>query len=198
MIKIEKLIVQKEFYWMPVVVRDLLIEVPTAVLAGGAIRDHIVGVTPVDYDIFFYDHGKKYYTAVDDARRFLWARGFDCVFECPNGQLYTYKNKDNVKVQLILKRKYEGLHDLFESFDFNLCCYATKDDCSAIYYTREAHNDLYTKKLTLNNIEYPVATINRLYKYRQKGYNTSYVIQQIVETLDVQGTFAGKLELYVD
>lgn len=169
------------------VVQEVCLNYPV-ILAGGAVRDVCHETAPSDYDIFFQD-----FTALRDVQNFLESNGFKLIFSCPNAELFTYmktydplvgNRKIEIKVQLICKRKYTDVGDLLESFDFNACLWAIDLKRNVIFTTKKAIIDVNTKVLSINKITYPSSSINRLYKYRNKGYYVGRAIQEIVEEVN--------------
>lgn len=173
---------------------DLMICYEGTMLAGGAVRDAAYDVEISDYDMFFTDR-----ETLQKCATALGRNGFECTFVCPQGQLYSYKNLKGVKVQLIAKRFYVDMEDLLNSFDFNATYFGTEGDASVFVTKREAIKDVKSKVLTMNNLEFPSATINRLYKYRNKGYYVGVAIKQIVGTIaDMDDYNPEDDQLYVD
>lgn len=163
---------------------DALHKFPCLLLAGGAIRDGLKGRDIVDYDFFFSDLNYK-----DRVKEYFISKGFILTFACPEGKLYSLKksvgkeeDKLYVKVQLICKRAYRDVQDLLESFDFSICQFAISDK-GIITTTKQAIYDNKKMFLRLVNLTYPTATINRISKYKQKGYWTGDAIKQIVKAL---------------
>lgn len=157
-------------------VLELLDKFHCLILAGGAIRDSLKGREIVDYDLFFTN------TAfISRVKEHLVSKGAKLTFACPQGLLFSYTLGD-VKVQLICKRQYASIKDLLDSFDFSICCYAL-DHQGVVYATKHAIRDNRKMVLRLVNLEYPTATINRLYKYRQKGFFVGNAIKDIVGRL---------------
>lgn len=147
-----------------------------SILAGGAIRDGLHGKEISDYDLFFTD-----LLTVALIKEYLPSVGYNLVFACPQGLLYTFK-MDDIKIQLICKRRYEDVYDLLDSFDFTICQYAITGT-SGVYTTRQAIKDSKTNTLNLHKLTFPSATINRLSKYKKKGYYAGKAIKQIVQAI---------------
>lgn len=162
------------------------------ILAGGALRCLVdPNEEIVDYDLFF-----KNTTDLVDTRNELEAFGFRKVFECPQGELYTYVRK-SMKVQLIVKRYYKDVKDLLDSFDFTACQIAIFE--GNLYIAREAIRDIKRKRLNLNTIEYPVATLNRIQKYIKKGYTVNEAFyQELVYRISEKEWPSELMHLYVD
>ena len=163
----------------------MLEENPNVILAGGAVRGALFDEEISDYDLFFI-YNTNNIEAIKDK---LLSDGFSNVFTCPLGQLFTYmkgedfkKPEECVKVQLIVKRTYSGVYDLLYSFDSSVTFFALHE--GIVYTDRQAIKDVRKKQLSLVNLEYPSSTINRLYKYRKKGYYVGHVIKEIVRTIN--------------
>lgn len=154
------------FWKLDPLVAEVVQSLDNVVLAGGAMRALVdIGDTICDYDLFVTD-----LSALEPLKNRLTEAGFNLVFECPEGKLFTYKNED-VKVQVINNRQYVDVYDLINSFDITACCAAW--DGEQVYKNRRFVFDVLNKRINLNKIEYPKATLNRLMKYSQKGYRMS-------------------------
>jgi len=161
------------------------------ILGGGAVRSMITGEPISDYDLFFTGN-----EAVDVTKRYLVDCDFVKVFECPLGELTTYIN-GNVKVQLITKMFYTDPSDLVNSFDFTVTMFAWDGD--KIYTCRRAIKDARKKNLGINEVTFPVATINRIHKYRNKGYRFTEEFGKDLVIKINRGAFdETQLALYVD
>lgn len=171
---------------------DKLLETGLCLLGGGSLRTLIDWRDTIkDIDLFFTQNNN-----VEEVKTFLKESGYNEVFACPKGELFTYK-KGEVKVQLICKRFYADLYDLVNSFDIVACCAGWDGDKLV------THNnwvkDIKLKQITFNQITYPVATIARVYKYLKKGYHYSPTsLADLVIQIN-EGKFDGdQLALYVD
>ena len=171
---------------------DALYSYEGLILAGGAVRDSLFGTEISDYDLFLTD--KADLTAISE---YFVGQGFGLVFACPLGHLFTYvkgedfkKPEECVKVQIICKRRYVDIKDLINSFDFSATYFAMqvdKEDDLVVYTDHRAIKDVRKKQLSLVNLEYPSSTLNRLYKYRNKGYYTGDIIKEIVKVVAQMG-----------
>jgi len=94
--------------------------------------------------------------------------------------------------------------DLINSFDFSSTYFAMlwNDDETyfEVYTDNRAIKDVRKKQLSLVNLEYPSSTLNRIYKYRNKGYYTGHVIKEIVARIaQMGGSYDHENDtLYVD
>lgn len=169
------------------VVENILINFDRQVcVAGGAVRDCVHFEIPADYDLFILNN--PYTTSNNDPDDIisqicsaLESEGFTNTFKCPNGLLYTFKNEDEQKIQLITTEYYSDVTPLLHSFDFSTCMWAY--DGQTVYTCYQAIKDYWKKQLTLFNLPAPAATINRLHKYRNKGYYTGDAILSIADQL---------------
>jgi len=173
-------------------VMDSLYSYEGLILAGGAVRDSIFGTDISDYDLFLTDEAD-----VEAIKSYFLSNGFSNTFTCPLGHLFSYmkgedfkKPEQCVKVQIICKRRYYDVADLINSFDFSATYFAMqvdKEDDLVVYTDHRAIKDVRKKQLSLVNLEYPSSTLNRLYKYRNKGYYTGDIIKEIVKTVALMG-----------
>jgi hypothetical protein len=137
------------------------------VLAGGALRALVDPSEEImDYDLFVLDQ-----SVIPKLKANLEDTGYKPCFECPKGQLYTYKNSEGTKVQIINKRAYKDCEDLIASFDITACC-AAYDGNTFYTHDRFVFDNL-NKLINLNKVEYPNATLRRIVKYSNKGFKLS-------------------------
>lgn len=159
------------------------------ILAGGAVRDALFGTEISDYDLFLTSEADL--AAIE---AYFVGQGFSNTFNCPQGHLFTYmkgedfkKPEQCVKVQIICKRRYFDMKDLINSFDFSATYfgmqYDGEEDELVVYTDHRAIKDVRKKQLSLVNLEYPSSTLNRIYKYRNKGYYTGDIIKEIVKVI---------------
>ena len=173
-------------------VMDALYSYEGLILAGGAVRDTLFDTEISDYDMFLTDKAD-----VEAIKSYFLSNGFSNTFTCPLGHLFSYmkgedfkKPEQCVKVQIICKRRYYDVADLINSFDFSATYFAMqvdKEDDLVVYTDHRAIKDVRKKQLSLVNLEYPSSTLNRLYKYRNKGYYTGDIIKEIVKTVALMG-----------
>lgn len=191
-----------------------------AFLAGGALRTLIADEEISDYDIFFSrlepevidatEHNKfdmfdldlvsdsepspPKYLNVEAVKRILEKERFKQVFACSEGKLFTY-TKGAIKIQLILENS-SYPEDMIGGFDFGACCAAF--DGNFFYYSKAFIRDVKTKKLSINAVTYPAATIKRMVKYAKKGYNISEACVEFMKHISGQVFDEEKLRLYID
>lgn len=151
-------------------------------LAGGAIRRAILGDNlDSDFDFFFED------TAGSD--KFV----VDLTKEVQGGGAKVseiYKNDYNIsftisglvmklgngletspitaKIQIITIVQPQSAQELLDSFDFTICQFAT--DFTNLYCGDTALFDAGRRRLVVNKITYPVASLRRMFKYADQGF----------------------------
>ena len=162
-------------------------------LAGGSLQTLVNKNTTVsDYDLFF-----KTPVVVENVKNKLLNNGFDVIFECPLGELFSYK-KDDVKIQLITKFYYPDIETMLATFDFQ--CTMWGYDGKTLYTTRDAIKHSKNQTLSFNKITYPVATLKRIFKYvNNKDYtiDNDQLVSLVVNinTMDID---EANLIFYVD
>lgn len=180
-----------------------------AIIAGGALRTLIDKEDAVcDIDLFF-----KNEEDIQKTKDKLEDNGYVCVFQCPLGYLSTYyffgenvigkrfDGKDEYevlsKVQLITRDLYADLEHVVSSFDLMPCCVAM--DNERLVFADKWVKSVKKKMLYLNNLTYPVATLNRIDKYKRKGYYAGEAFYQDIVRSVREGVFDGdRLMLYID
>jgi hypothetical protein len=161
-------------------------------VAGGALRTMVDPTEEVaDYDLFF--------SSAEDAAatiNYLKQHGWKLVFECPRGELYTFKVR-GIKAQCITKHYYTSAEALLDSFDFTVCQAAY--DGQTLTLTKDFIRSVQQKRLILNKVTYPVATINRLMKYKAKGYVvTEKLLVDLVTDIAGKQFDDNQMALYID
>ena len=178
----------------------LLVDMEGVMIGGGALRRLVTPSDEImDYDLFFTKA-----SAVENVKSILLGHTNQClthewkmVFECPRGELYTFKNNSGDKIQLITKRYYTSIAELIASFDITACCCAY--DGKYIVSNRRFVSDVTNKRIYLNTVEYPAATIKRIAKYVQKGYMlpSTTALEYVMMVGDMKLT-EENMALYVD
>ena len=128
-------------------------------MAGGVVRDCIIGEKYSDVDIFGSETNLDRFKAAE-------LKDFKLVHE--SDLLETYQ-KDDLKVQLIY-RDFESPEECIQSFDYTICMFAY--DGVRIICEADAILHLFNKKLVVNKLspEYVVSSLERMQKYIKKGY----------------------------
>lgn len=136
-------------------------------LAGGAIRRTFLSEATIksDYDFFF-----KNESAFTLAKNY-WLSKTDSSIIRENEQNLSILCDGKI-IQLIKIAYYNTVEDLLNSFDYTICQFAIdlSESNYFIYSSPTAMFDLGGKKLVVNKITYPVASLRRLIKYTQQGF----------------------------
>lgn len=185
-------------YLLDTEVLQMVNNIDCLVLAGGALRKLVDNNDIiVDYDLFFLNTPEKSSVKDNIVQNMKGSENYKKVFECPEGKLYTFVRDDGIKLQIIDKRSYKDCDDLISSFDITAssACW----DGVAFYKHERFVFDVLNKRLNINSVEYPVATLKRLMKYQSKGYKlTNEASKEFV--MKVSSTEWGEqdLEFYID
>jgi len=180
-----------------------------AIVAGGALRTLIDKDDVVcDIDLFFKDRND-----INSVKNELESNGYAKVFECPLGHLTTYyyfgekvvgkryNGSDEYevlsKVQLITRDMFASLEHVVSEFDLMPCC-ASMDN-ERLMFADKWVMSVKKKMLYLNNITYPVATLNRVVKYVNKGYYAGeHFYKEVIESIQNSNFDGDRLALYID
>lgn len=172
----------------------LLFRTGSVYLAGGALQTLVNPSIKVnDYDLFFKDaeYAKIAKALLEEVHKATK------IFECPRGELTTYSVK-GLKIQLITKFYYNSMEDLINTFDFRAAMFAY--DGETLVTTRSAIRDTKKKQITINAIQFPVATLNRMIKYaaRKKFHITPDAMRDFVMIVNLSRYDVDDMELYID
>ena len=137
-----------------------------ALLAGGMFRRVMDPAdTLADIDLFFQsDEQKRQCVNHFDDRDFQ----FKNIFRCPEGKLFSYKDCDGTKIQLIAEDFYPDIPNCISTFDLSPCMAGW--DGKMLFYDGKMPTDVHRKRLRINRVDYPAATLKRVEKYVKKGY----------------------------
>ena len=165
---------------------------PNIYLAGGSLRTLLKcsGEQVSDFDFFF-----KTFEEVQKLRDKLGEDQWEQTYECPLGFLYTYK-KGRHKLQLICETEYSSANLLISSFDVSACMAAWHE--GTLTFTREFVRSVKIKQLRTCNVLFPVATIKRLIKYAQKGYNCSLAAEDFCRQVSGKTFDGDQFRHYID
>lgn len=176
---------------LPSFIRKLL-QANRVWVAGGALRSSFDKTPVADFDLFF--SSPQYASQTEEALKLFGAKQ---VFKCPEGKLQTFE-LGSAKIQLITPRYYSTVFDLVGSFDFTVCMFAF--DSEYVTLGRDGLKDAKIRKLVVQRLEYPVATLNRIGKYRWgKGYfMTQSDWQSVINAIQTTRFDPANLQLYID
>lgn len=135
------------------------------ILAGGAVRNLVEGKEKAenDYDIFFRSE-KDFleFKKIEEQKHTM--------LESEMNVSYSEGEK---KIQLI-KMFYPSVEEILDSFDFTICQFAIDMNESKekmLYCGELSLWDLARKKLVVNKITFPIASLRRFLKYTTKGFH---------------------------
>lgn len=162
------------------------------ILGGGALRTLLTCAHEevCDFDLFFTS-----FQGVFDLREKIKAAGYAEIFACPEEKLFTYK-KGKHKIQLICEQEFSSPQELIESFDVSACGFSFHK--GEFFFRRSSVRSVFNKKLRVHNVTFPVATIKRLVKYANKGYNINNAARDFVELMEGKLFSNEDLRVYID
>ncbi len=146
-------------------------------LAGGALRRLITKQKlDSDFDFFFKspDSFEGFYKGIKSCKNIKVQKEFRNehnitlivnVVGSEDGELEII---EGLKLQLINIQYYNTIEEVLESFDYTLCQVALDDGNLVLGDTTLW--DLGNKRIVINKITYPVASLRRLLKYTNQGY----------------------------
>ncbi len=135
-------------------------------IAGGAIRRTLLG-QPLDSDFDFFFRNE---VQLEDFERDL-PSNFTLVRETKHHKHWrgTVEGSDlPIDVQAIKFAFYDSPESVIGSFDYTITMFALEG--TALVTTPEALWDLGRKRLAINKVTYPVATMRRMLKYGKQGF----------------------------
>lgn len=172
-------------------------------LAGGALRS-MIDVTPVnDYDFFFKDEAtfNKLVQSMDSHERVIH------LAHTPNKKLITYAY-NGIRFQLVGIRFFRNATELMNDFDITACCFSLHFDRKEFpgpfknhesgtwKYFDPGFNDARHKQIKFNNIRYPGTMIERIAKYKEKGYRiTSKSFKEFFNTISESDELLNNMKI---
>lgn len=138
-------------------------------VAGGAIRRTISGesLKEGDIDLFFRTDKDRQKYEIELSER----KDFKLIADKEHVSTYEHvHNKDKYEVQLIKIGYYTDASSLLDSFDYTVAQFAMDPNIPEFYAGDFSLYDLGRKRLAVNKITYPVASLRRLIKYTSQGY----------------------------
>jgi hypothetical protein len=161
------------------------VEVDGPWLAGGALRRILTGdsLDDGDFDYFFKNSGQQqlfHEQLIRKGAKVL--RNEDHVTEYEVRML----DAKTMKVQAIKMKYFPTVREMLQDFDYT-CCMIAYDGLD-IHYGEWTLWDNARKRLVVNKIQYPVASLRRLVKYTSQGYyacqGTMMDIATTIHTMD--------------
>jgi hypothetical protein len=181
------------FYYKASILEKLPEGIRTKVaVAGGAVRDKLVGAEIKDIDLFVED--------LDTETKLMEFYKTNGKEGNVNSQLanYTYEGK---WIQIIRGKFYDmKTTACIDSFDFTLCmAMVTMDGLKVGPLLYEA---IATKHIRVNKLLFPLASLERMQKYIKKGYiacnGTLLELSKGIQSVNMESKTENALEFYPD
>lgn len=161
-------------------------------VAGGAVRDKLLGVEIKDYDLFVSSKEVE-----DKLMAFFKKDGKEGNVNAQTAN-YTYEGK---WVQIV-RGKYFNMEtsETIDNFDFVHCCAMVTT--TGIKVHPEFYRSIATKHIMVNKLLFPLSSLERLQKYVQKGYSacngTLTTLSKAIQTVDFDKPDQNTLDFYGD
>jgi len=164
-------------------------------VAGGSLRDYFTeGKVNSDFDVFFPDvinFNKAHKALLKDKKiKEGWSDSNISNFIDANGN----------KIQLISAHYFPNPSETIANFDFTIACGAI--DTKEIYLHEDFFEDLAARRLVINNLPFPLSTLERMQKYIKKGYSICngglLKICNSIRSLDLNNPKNNQLEFYAN
>ena len=160
-------------------------------VAGGCVRDYFtIGYVKSDIDVFFTS--KEQYDIADSK-----LSSNKVLEDTDNAKMYLIDKK---KIHLIKKVFYDSPKTCIDDFDFTVCCAAVNKE--NVIHHDTFFIDLASKRLVIQNLNYPLSTFKRVQKYVRKGYwicnNSLLQIAKSLAKIDFENKNENVLEYYPD
>lgn len=138
-------------------------------IAGGSVRRVLMGEKEVKSDIDVFVPNKEAFSLLED---FLLKKGFQVLKSNDNNITFQFQYEDKkAEIQLISAVFGESIENILDEFDYTICQFAINPkDINTLYCSDSALFDLARKRLVINKITYPVASLRRLIKYTFQGF----------------------------
>lgn len=149
---------------------DIIIDLKdcNAIIAGGSIASIFSEQKIKDYDVYFRNKEdfQKMFNILSNKKDIRLVYTTDCA--------ETFKS-ENIIVQLIKIEKLMGEpEDIINKFDYSVCMGAYDFKFDSFTLNKNFLKDLAARRLIFNiNSNYPLASLYRMKKYINKGYNIS-------------------------
>lgn len=141
---------------------SLLAAIPHGWIAGGAVRDHFASMSlSSDIDIFFATKA-KFTEAVELTKK---NTAFKPQYTHDTLAAFTWQGKT---VQFIGTHFFNSPEETIANFDFTVCSCAV--DTENVYLHPHFFEDLAARRLAINELPFPLSTLERMIKYIKRGF----------------------------
>lgn len=174
--------------------RLILSDIPSSCwIAGGALRDYFsLGYCASDIDVFFPSVNE-----FQKANNFFETKGLKPTFQNDRVTNYIWKKH---KIQLITGHYFQSPEDTINAFDFTVACCAV--DRERVYHHASFFIDLARKRLVINQLPYPLSTLQRMQKYIKYGYTICNAgllsIAKAIQQVNLNNPSENTFEFYPD
>jgi len=147
------------------------------VIAGGAVRDTLMGLSPKDWDVFVLQNGVGF----DEIKKEISKRISDLTpvppkVEWHNSEPYLVATIQwNGEQVQILVNPAQSVDDLISTFDWNVCLFAYD---GAFHCKESIENIGHGKSIKLNSVTFPASTLRRGYRFSER-----FLMQLDIETV---------------
>lgn len=126
-------------------------------IGGGALTSMIAGDKINDWDIFTSDWQSVFNDLQSNA---------ELTFE--NSHVANFSHKDFSQTIQLIKRDHESPQFTAQQIDLSICAGAFDGNNLVVHDTMI--DDIDNNKIRLNQVKWPLSTLNRVMKYSQRGY----------------------------
>lgn len=167
-------------------------------IAGGAVRDYFATgkMTESDIDFFMADR-KSMARLVLILRKVFKFKHYMITKNAIKGFGLVGGKKQDID---IVKIECESMESTIDRFDYTICCFAVNR--KSVVFHPSAPFDLMAKRLVINNITFPLSTLQRVQKFLKRDYwicNGGMVeIAKAIAKVDFENPDQNNIEFYPD
>ncbi len=136
------------------------LETSEFIIAGGYIRDLLIGIKPKDIDCFFIN--QEAYNLAVEAMEYKAKK----IKQRKNSTVF--KIRDGIEVDLVFSEK-ESFLQVIDAFDLHNCC--AYFDGNKIVSSNKFLMSCEDKQLIINHVTFPYLTLGRIAKFKSRGWN---------------------------
>lgn len=167
-------------------------------IAGGAVRDYFSIGKTTESDIDFYSKERK------ELAKLVWVLRKEYQFKpflisknAIKGTGVVNGKKQDIDIVKVI---FNTMQEAIDMFDFTACCFAVSSTNFVCHPS--AMFDLMAKRLVVNNLPYPLSTLQRMQKYIKKGYwicnGGMLEIAKAMSAIDFNDAEQNNIEMYPD
>lgn len=151
-------------------------EIGKLYIAGGAVRDELLNITPKDFDLFVLDNVENKEEKISEYLKDY--EEVDPIVPWHQSEPHLIKNvKYKDYIIQVMNVTIDNLDDLLDTFDWNICMFAYDRD----FYQKCNTEDIGVgKDLILNKITYPLSTLRRGFRFSER-FKMKFKVEDIKE-----------------